>query len=187
MKRGDIWLADLGYLGKVRPVLILSIAPGEEDRALVTYVIRTTSMRGTAYEVAHMARGMKNGVFDAQGIGTTDFNHFIRRLGDLDVPVLEVSSAASTPAAKPLSACLKTPTPDTSSSAFRNTKRASSRSSTNTASTARSSTWTAPAPSSRSSRGSAPWGRGRHEHHALIIPRSSEESQFDKTVKVDNL
>jgi mRNA-degrading endonuclease toxin of MazEF toxin-antitoxin module len=84
MKRGEIWLADLGYLGKVRPVLILSIAPGEEDRALVTYVIRTTSMRGTAYEVAHKARGMKNGVFDAQGIGTTDFNRFIRRVGNVD-------------------------------------------------------------------------------------------------------
>jgi hypothetical protein len=36
MNRGEIRLADLRYLGKVRPVLILSIAPGEEDRALVT-------------------------------------------------------------------------------------------------------------------------------------------------------
>lgn len=25
MNRGEIWLADLGYLGKVRPVLILSV------------------------------------------------------------------------------------------------------------------------------------------------------------------
>ena len=47
MNRGDIWLADLGYLGKVRPVLVLSVPPNDEDRALVTYVIRTTSMRGT--------------------------------------------------------------------------------------------------------------------------------------------
>ena len=83
MNRGEIWLADLGYMGKVRPVLILSITPGDDDRALVSYVIRTTSIRGTAYEVPHSARGMKPGAFDAQGIGTTDFNRFIRRLANI--------------------------------------------------------------------------------------------------------
>jgi len=72
MKRSEICLADLGYFGKVRPVLILSVEPGDEDRALVTYVVRTTSVRGTAYEILHHARGMNPGVFDAQGIGTTD-------------------------------------------------------------------------------------------------------------------
>jgi len=88
MKRGEIWLADLGYVGKVRPVLVLSVEPGDEDRALVTYVIRTTSVRGTSYEVAHTARGMKPGAFDAQGIGTTDWSHFIRRLGTIDPSTL---------------------------------------------------------------------------------------------------
>lgn len=67
MNRGEVWLADLGYIGKIRPVLILSVPAGDEDRALVTYVIRTTSVRGTAYEVAHKARGMKSGAFDARG------------------------------------------------------------------------------------------------------------------------
>ncbi|MFC7338452.1 type II toxin-antitoxin system PemK/MazF family toxin [Haloferula chungangensis] len=88
MNRGEIWLADLGYVGKVRPVLILSVPPGDEDRALVTYVIRTTSVRGTAYEVAHKARGMKAGAFDAQGLGSTDWSHFIRRLGTVDAVTL---------------------------------------------------------------------------------------------------
>jgi mRNA-degrading endonuclease toxin of MazEF toxin-antitoxin module len=84
MKRGEIWLADLGYVGKVRPVLILSVEPGDEDRALVTYVVRTTSVRGTAYEILHHVRGMKPGAFDAQGIGTTDRSHFLRKLGVLE-------------------------------------------------------------------------------------------------------
>jgi mRNA-degrading endonuclease toxin of MazEF toxin-antitoxin module len=88
MKRGEIWLADLGHVGKVHPVLILSVEPGDEDRALVTYVIRTTSARGTAYEVAHPARGMKPGVFDAQGIGTTDRSHFLRKLGVLEEAIM---------------------------------------------------------------------------------------------------
>lgn len=84
MNRGEVWLVDLGYLGKIRPVLIFSVRPGDEDRALVTYVIRTTSVRGSAYEVPHKARGMKAGVFDAQGLGTTDHSHFLRRLGTID-------------------------------------------------------------------------------------------------------
>ena len=88
MKRGEVWLADLGYQGKVRPVLVLSVPPGDEDRALVSFVIRTTSVRGTAYEVPHAARGLKPGAFDAQGLGTTDFSHFIRKLGAADATTL---------------------------------------------------------------------------------------------------
>lgn len=88
MNRGEIWLADLGYVGKVRPVLILSVPPGDDDRALVTYVIRTTNVRGTAYEVAHKERGMKPGAFDAQGLGSTDWSRFIRRLGTVDAATL---------------------------------------------------------------------------------------------------
>jgi len=88
MNRGEIWLVDLGYTGKVRPVLVLSVAPGDQDRALVTYVIRTTAIRGTAYEVTHTTRGMKPGAFDAQGIGTTDWSHFIRRLAVIDTATM---------------------------------------------------------------------------------------------------
>jgi mRNA-degrading endonuclease toxin of MazEF toxin-antitoxin module len=88
MNRGEIWLADLGYVGKIRPVLVLSVAPGPEDRALISYIIRTTSLRGTAYEIVHSARGMKPGAFDCQGIGTTDKSHFIRKLGRVDDTVL---------------------------------------------------------------------------------------------------
>jgi mRNA-degrading endonuclease toxin of MazEF toxin-antitoxin module len=91
MNRGEVWLADLGYVGKVRPVLVLSVAPGDQDRALVTYVIRTTSMRGTAYEVPHTARGMMPGAFDAQGLGTTDFSRFsrfIRLLASVDAKTM---------------------------------------------------------------------------------------------------
>ncbi len=46
MKRGEIWQADLGYTGKVRPVLVLSIDYKDEERAIVTYVPRTTSVWG---------------------------------------------------------------------------------------------------------------------------------------------
>lgn len=94
MNRGEIWLADLGYQGKVRPVLILSVPAGDTDRALISYLIRTTAIRGTTYEVEHKARGMKDGAFDAQGLGTTDQSRFIRRLATLDDATLaEVEDA----------------------------------------------------------------------------------------------
>jgi hypothetical protein len=62
-KRGEIWVADLGLAAKVRPVLILSVAYEGQERVIVSYVIRTTSLRGTQYEVRHETRGMPNGAF----------------------------------------------------------------------------------------------------------------------------
>ena len=88
MTRGEIWMADLGYNAKIRPVLILSVPIGKDDRSLVAYVNRTTSVRNTPYEVPHKARGMKPGVFDAQGLGTTDKHYLIRRLGTVDATTL---------------------------------------------------------------------------------------------------
>ena len=44
-KRGEIWIADLGLAAKVRPVLVLSVAYEGQERAIVSYVIRTTSLR----------------------------------------------------------------------------------------------------------------------------------------------
>jgi mRNA interferase MazF len=68
-KRGEIWMADLGMAAKVRPVLVLSVAYEGQERAIVSYV-RTTSLRDTQYEVRHETRGMPNGAFDAQGLGS---------------------------------------------------------------------------------------------------------------------
>ena len=66
LRRGDIWLIDLGLAQKTRPAVILSVTYLEHERALVTYVPRTTSLRGTRFEVKHEARGFVAGAFDAQ-------------------------------------------------------------------------------------------------------------------------
>lgn len=52
--RGEIWLVDLGMIQKVRPALILSVPYKGQERAIVSFVIRTTSTRGTEYEVPHI-------------------------------------------------------------------------------------------------------------------------------------
>ena len=87
-KRGEIWMADLGMVAKVRPVLILSVEYRDEERAVVTYVLRTTSVRGTQYEVLHPARNMPAGAFDAQGIASIPDVKLERRLGVVDTATL---------------------------------------------------------------------------------------------------
>lgn len=82
--RGEIWLIDLGLAQKTRPVVIMSVEPTADERVVVTYVARTTSVRGTRFEVPHEARGFKPGAFDAQSIGTVPTARLVRRIGVLD-------------------------------------------------------------------------------------------------------
>src|SRR5205085_3810941 len=87
-KRGEIWMADLGMVAKVRPVLILSVEYRGDERAVATYVLRTTSLRRTQYEVPHLGRGMPEGAFDAQGVGSIPDVKLERRLGVVEVETL---------------------------------------------------------------------------------------------------
>jgi mRNA interferase MazF len=88
-RRGEIWLIDLGMVAKTRPALVLSVAYDERERAVVTYVPRTTVLRGTRFEVPHTARGFDAGGFDAQGIAGVPAVHLIRRVGVLDAITLD--------------------------------------------------------------------------------------------------
>jgi mRNA interferase MazF len=88
VNRGDIWLVDLGLAQKVRPAVILSVAYLDHERALVTYVPRTTSLRGTRFEAIHEARGFDPGAFDAQSIGTIPAVKLMRRIAALEAITL---------------------------------------------------------------------------------------------------
>jgi len=87
-RRGDLWLVDLGMVQKTRPVLILSVDFLDHERAVVTYVPRTTSKRGTRFEVPHQAKGFDAGAFDAQGIGSIPTVKLVRQLGTADATTL---------------------------------------------------------------------------------------------------
>ena len=50
--RGEVWLFDLGMAAKTRPVLVVNVAYGDLDRALVTVVPHTTQLRGTPFEIS---------------------------------------------------------------------------------------------------------------------------------------
>src|SRR5471032_22560 len=86
--RGDIWLVDLGMVQKVRPAVVLSVQYEDHERALVTYVPRTTSLRDSRFEVVHEGRGFLPGAFDAQSIGTVPSVKLIRRIARLDAQVM---------------------------------------------------------------------------------------------------
>jgi hypothetical protein len=51
-------------------------------------VLKTTSLRGTQYEVPHSGRGMPAGAFDAQGLASVPDVKLERRVGVVDLGTL---------------------------------------------------------------------------------------------------
>src|SRR3989304_1956064 len=82
-RRGDVWLVDLGLAAKLRPALVLSVPAAESDRALVTLVPHTTSVRGSRFEIPLVVRFLRTGAFDAQSLVTIPHAKLVRRLGSL--------------------------------------------------------------------------------------------------------
>ena len=87
-RRGEVWLVDLGLAAKVRPCLVLSIPVLDSERALVTLIPHTTSLRGTRFEVTVPVSFLRPGGFDAQNLVTVPFAKLVRVLGRLNLPQL---------------------------------------------------------------------------------------------------
>jgi mRNA interferase MazF len=87
--RGEDWLVDIGYAPKVRPALVVSVPIESDERVLTTVVPHTTSIRGTRFETPSDVRWLKDGSFDAQGIGTYPTAKLIRKLGILTADQLQ--------------------------------------------------------------------------------------------------
>ncbi|MGO9917362.1 MAG: type II toxin-antitoxin system PemK/MazF family toxin [Isosphaeraceae bacterium] len=81
--RSEVWLTDLGYAGKTRLCLVLSVPAGDRDRALVTLVVHTTALRDSDFEVEVGANFLKSGAFDVQNIVTVPHAKLLRKLGTL--------------------------------------------------------------------------------------------------------
>lgn len=93
--RDEVWLVDLGMVAKVRPCLVLSIPADKADRALVTVVPRTTSVRGSRFEVPLDVRFLRSGAFDAQNLVTIPLAKLLRCLGTLTGPQLSLVETAA--------------------------------------------------------------------------------------------
>jgi len=84
IQRGELWIVDLGYLGKVRPVVVVGIPFLDHERNLFIIVPHTTSLLGTRFEVAGNHPALGKGAFDVQQTAAVPAVKFVRRLGLLN-------------------------------------------------------------------------------------------------------
>jgi mRNA interferase MazF len=94
LRRGEVWLVDLGMAANVRPVVVISIPAEDIDRALVTLVPHTTSPRQSRFEASVSVSFLRAGVFDAQNLITIPHAKLIRQLGTLTGAQLAVVERA---------------------------------------------------------------------------------------------
>jgi mRNA interferase MazF len=81
---GEIWRVDFGLAAKVRPALILSDFPGDDELALLVVVPHTTAVRGNRWELNVPKPFLKSpGAFHLQQIQPISLAHFEARLGVL--------------------------------------------------------------------------------------------------------
>jgi len=90
IQRGELWRVDLGYLGKVRPVLVVSVPFLENERTLCIVVPHTNSLRDTRFEVSVQHPALSAGAFDVQQTAAVQAVKFIQRLGMLDAAQIRV-------------------------------------------------------------------------------------------------
>jgi mRNA interferase MazF len=86
----------MGIAGKVRPCLLLTDYPTDDELALVTVIPHTTALRGNRWEVAIPKSFLQPGAFHLQQLQTVSLVRLLRRLGALDGKEMEFIEAALT-------------------------------------------------------------------------------------------
>jgi mRNA interferase MazF len=81
--RGEIWRVDLGLTAKVRPCLVMSDYPADDELALMLVIPHTTAVRRTRWEFACPKSFLKPGVFHLQQIQPVSLNRLEAKLGAL--------------------------------------------------------------------------------------------------------
>jgi len=80
---GEVWQVDFGLAAKVRPALLLTSNPADEELDLVTVLLHTTSLRGNRRELSIPKPFLKPGAFHLQQIQSVPTVRLERRLGVL--------------------------------------------------------------------------------------------------------
>ena len=80
---GEVWQVDFGLAAKVRPALLLTSNPADEELDLVTVLLHTTSLRGNRWELSIPKPFLKPGAFHLQQIQSVPTVRLERRLGVL--------------------------------------------------------------------------------------------------------
>ena len=83
INRGEIWLIDFGLTVKIRPALLLTGLPADNELDIVTVLLHTTALRGNRWELSIPKPFLKPGAFHLQQIQTVSTVKLERRLGVL--------------------------------------------------------------------------------------------------------
>jgi mRNA interferase MazF len=87
-RSGEIWLVDLGLAAKVRPCLLLSGFPTDEELALLVVVPHTTAVRGNRWEFVVSLPFLRSGAFHLQQIQPVSLARLERKLGEMPPLIL---------------------------------------------------------------------------------------------------
>jgi mRNA interferase MazF len=83
VKAGEVWMIDFGMAAKIRPALLLTGEPADNELDLVTVVLHTTALRGTRWELNIPKAFLRAGAFHVQQVQTVSTAKLERRLGAL--------------------------------------------------------------------------------------------------------
>ena len=88
---GELYLVDLGMVGKVRPAVVLSREDPDAPRALAVCAPLTTENRGSDYEVplGKLKFLDRESWVNVQGLMSLGHEKLIRRLGRLTAPQMK--------------------------------------------------------------------------------------------------
>jgi mRNA interferase MazF len=84
IKAGEVWVIDFGLAAKVRPALLLTGNPADDELDVVTVVLHTTALRGNKWELSIPKPFLKPGAFHLQQIQTVSTVKLERKLGTLN-------------------------------------------------------------------------------------------------------
>jgi mRNA interferase MazF len=82
-RAGEVWVVDLGMVAKVRPCLLLTDYPADDELALITILPHTTALRGPRWELSLPKPFLKPGAFHLQQVQSVSVSRLERRLGAL--------------------------------------------------------------------------------------------------------
>jgi mRNA interferase MazF len=84
INRGEVWQVDFGMAAKVRPALLLTENPADDELDLVTVLLHTTSLRDNRCELSIPKPFLKPGAFHLQQVQSVPTVRLERRLGILN-------------------------------------------------------------------------------------------------------
>jgi mRNA interferase MazF len=89
ISKGEVWLVDFGMVAKVRPALLLTGEPADDELDLVTVLLHTTALRGNRWELNLPKPFLRPGAFHLQQIQSISTAKLERKLGGLTQPEIQ--------------------------------------------------------------------------------------------------